>query len=97
MSQKIFVIDTSIILYDARAIFSFEENKVVVPITVLQELDGLKKGNHNKHYQAREFIRFLDRFSSKNISKFWQSMKPYSKGKIRVICDENKELSMMIK
>lgn len=93
MSQKIFVIDTSIILYDARAIFSFEENKVVVPITVLQELDGLKKGNHNKNYQAREFIRFLDRFSSKNISKFWQSMKPYSKGKIRVICDDNKGLS----
>jgi PhoH-like ATPase len=58
--KKIFVLDTSVILYNHNAINEFEDNDVAIPITVLEELDNFKKGNDNINYEAREFIRFLD-------------------------------------
>ena len=42
--KKIFVLDTSVILYNHNAIHSFEDNDVAIPITVLEELDDFKKG-----------------------------------------------------
>ena len=88
MSHKIFVLDTSVILYDSASIFSFKDNRIAIPISVLEELDGLKKGSQNKNYQAREFIRFLDSLSSKNLSKRWQSITNNSEGKIKIICKD---------
>lgn len=58
--NKIFVIDTNVILYDHRAIYSFQEHNVVIPITVLEEIDRFKKGNEIIHLHAREFSRELD-------------------------------------
>ena len=43
-NKKIFVLDTSVILYNHSSIKSFEDNDVVIPITVLEELDNFKKG-----------------------------------------------------
>ncbi|MCI5057115.1 MAG: PIN domain-containing protein, partial [Flavobacteriales bacterium] len=54
---KIYVLDTSVILHDHNAINNFEDNNVGIPITVLEELDNFKKGNLDKNYAAREFIR----------------------------------------
>lgn len=62
-SNKVFVIDTNVILHDYRAIFNFEDNDIVIPIIVLEELDKFKKGNDIKNFQAREFMRELDRLS----------------------------------
>jgi len=58
--SKIFVIDTNVILHDHQCIFNFEENDVVLPITVLEELDKFKRGSDQLNYQAREFVRLLD-------------------------------------
>ncbi|HNW50999.1 MAG TPA: PhoH family protein [Prolixibacteraceae bacterium] len=58
--SKIFVIDTNVILHDHQCIFNFEENDVVIPITVLEELDKFKRGSDQLNYQAREFVRLLD-------------------------------------
>jgi hypothetical protein len=41
--RKIFVLDTSVILYDHNAINQFQEHDVAIPITVLEELDNFKK------------------------------------------------------
>src|SRR5512145_1059088 len=60
---KIFVVDTSVIIYNHNSINSFEENDVAIPITVLEELDQFKKGNDTKNFEAREFTRILDRLS----------------------------------
>jgi PhoH-like ATPase len=57
---KIFVIDTNVILHDHQCIYNFEENDVVIPIVVLEELDKFKRGNEQINYQAREFVRILD-------------------------------------
>jgi len=43
--KKIFVLDTNVLLHDPRAIFSFEDNDVVVPIVVIEELDKFKKAS----------------------------------------------------
>ena len=62
-APKVFVLDTNVILHDCGCIRNFEENDVVIPITVLEELDQFKRGNENIHFQAREFLRRLDALS----------------------------------
>lgn len=61
--KKIFVIDTNVLLHDHRCIYNFEENDIVIPIVVLEELDRFKKGNDLINFQAREFVRELDKLA----------------------------------
>jgi PhoH-like ATPase len=57
---KIFVIDTNVILHDHESIYHFMEHDVVIPITVLEELDKFKRGNDPLNFEARQFVRILD-------------------------------------
>jgi len=84
-SSKIFVLDTSVILYNHNAINSFEENDVAIPITVLEELDNFKKGNDTKNFEAREFIRFMDKISGKFTMTNWRRINGPDKGKFKVV------------
>ncbi len=59
-NNKIFVLDTNVVLFDYRCIYSFEEHNVVIPITLLEEIDRFKRGNEIINYNAREFSRELD-------------------------------------
>jgi PhoH-like ATPase len=59
-SKKIFVIDTNVILHDFNCIYNFQDNDIVLPIVVLEELDRLKKGNDIINFNAREFTRELN-------------------------------------
>ncbi len=77
--RKIFVLDTSVILYSHEAIENFDEHDVAIPITVLEELDHFKKGNDTKNFEAREFIRFIDQSSQKASLTEWIPIKPGSK------------------
>ncbi len=61
--RKIFVLDTNVILHDSSCYSQFEEHDVVIPITVLEELDRFKKGNESLNHQAREFVRSIDSLS----------------------------------
>jgi len=83
--KKIFVLDTSVILFDHNAIQHFEEHDVAIPITVLEELDEFKKGNDTKNFEAREFIRFLDKKVGDNSLQEWNSLNGGTKGKFKVI------------
>lgn len=60
---KIFVLDTNIILHDYKAIRKFQDNDIVIPMAVLEELDKFKKGNENLGYNARGFMRDIDRLT----------------------------------
>ena len=62
-SRKIFVLDTNVLLHDYKCLHNFDEHDVIVPITVLEELDRFKKGNDIINYHAREFTRELDKLS----------------------------------
>ena len=58
--KKIYVLDTSVILYSHDSIMNFEENDIGIPITVLEELDQMKKGNDTLNFEARELPKDND-------------------------------------
>ena len=63
--SKIFILDTNIILHDYRSIRQFQENDLVIPIAVIEELDKFKKGNDALSYNARAFMREINRLTDK--------------------------------
>lgn len=83
--KKIFVLDTSVIIYNHNAIRSFEDNDVAIPITVLEELDNFKKGNDIKNFEAREFIRIIDKLSANHSLQNWIPLDHKNGGKFKVI------------
>lgn len=87
--KKIFVLDTSVLLYDYDAVKNFQKNDIAIPITVLEELDTFKKGNNVINLHAREFIRYLDKISDKNMLQNWIPLNGRTHGKLRVLQDED--------
>ncbi len=58
--KKIFVLDTSVLIHDPNALDKFGDNRLVMPMTVIEELDGLKKGRGLISLAARESLRRID-------------------------------------
>lgn len=83
--NKIFVLDTNVILHDSTCIKNFEDNDIVIPISVLEELDQFKRGNEQIHFNARDFLRQLDDFS---INSF-EGKDDNKNGKIRVVVNHS--------
>jgi len=67
-TDKIFVLDTNVILHDSNCLSGFGEHDVALPITVLEELDQFKRGKEDIHFQAREFLRQLDGLTGSLVS-----------------------------
>ncbi|TDO69930.1 PhoH-like ATPase [Halanaerobium saccharolyticum] len=63
--KKIFVLDTNVLLNDPRAIYSFEDNDVVIPLAVLEEIDSLKTKSSDLGFNARESSRILEELRNK--------------------------------
>lgn len=59
-SSKVFILDTNVILHDSSCILQFKENDIVIPLTVIEELDHFKRGSQVINLNAREFARTLD-------------------------------------
>ena len=59
--MKSFVLDTNVLLHNPGSLFMFADNQVVIPFTVLEEIDRFKKQNDDVGRNAREVIRHLDR------------------------------------
>jgi len=59
--KKVFVLDTNVLLHDPRAIFRFDDNDIVIPMVVLEELDRIKVGADEVARNARNAIKELDR------------------------------------
>jgi len=58
--KKTFILDTNVLLHDPRAMFSFEDNHVVIPIYVVEEIDNFKKELSELGRNARQVSRYLD-------------------------------------
>lgn len=84
MSQ-IYVIDTSVFIHDPHSIKNFEHHRVVVPLTVLSELDSLKVGSSQASYSAREAARIIDTVREAGLSLQDFSKIPGTDVEIRVI------------
>ncbi|MCS5490692.1 MULTISPECIES: PhoH family protein [Algoriphagus] len=91
--RKIFVLDTSVILYAHNSIMNFAEHDVVIPITVLEELDQFKKGNDTKNFEAREFIRLLDKLSQDHMIHEWTPLNGKTKGNFKVLMNPDNKLN----
>jgi PhoH-like ATPase len=87
--KKIFVLDTSVILYSHDSIMNFDEHDIAIPITVLEELDNFKKGNDTLNFEAREFIRLIDKLSKDHMLQDWIPLNGRSKGKFKVLMDSS--------
>ncbi len=59
--QKTYVLDTNVLIQTPQALLSFEDNKVVLPLAVLEDLDKLKSEDGERGANARQSIRFLER------------------------------------
>ena len=87
--KKIFVLDTSVIIYEHESILNFDEHDIGIPITVLEELDNFKKGNDNKNFEAREFIRLIDKLARDQMLHQWNPINGKGKGNFKVLMDTN--------
>ncbi|MES3018916.1 MAG: PhoH family protein [Bacteroidota bacterium] len=84
---KIFVLDTSVVLYDHDAFQNFQEHDVAIPIQVLEELDNFKAGNDTRNYEARSFIRLMDNISKSSLLNQWIPLKGKGRGSFKVVMD----------
>lgn len=60
--NKIFVLDTNVLLHDPNALFAFQQNEVVIPAVVLEEIDSKKRNADEIGRNARAVSRLLDGF-----------------------------------
>src|SRR5207253_5516441 len=58
--KKLFVLDTNVLMHDPMSLFRFEEHDIFLPMIVLEELDGHKKGTTEVARNARQASRSLD-------------------------------------
>lgn len=56
-----YVLDTNVLIHDPNALLNFEEHHVVIPMTVLEELDKLKSGKTSIAADCRQAIRLIDK------------------------------------
>ena len=92
--KKVFVLDTSVILYEHNSILNFAEHDVGIPITVLEELDTFKKGNDTRNYEAREFTRLLDKLSKDHNLQDWIPLNGSSKkGSFKVLMSSESKVN----
>ena len=60
--KKIYVLDTNVLLYDPQALTRFEDNSIIIPITVIEEIDRFKKDMNETGRNARHVSRLMDGF-----------------------------------
>ncbi|MCM2265492.1 MAG: PhoH family protein [Desulfuromonadales bacterium] len=81
--KKVYVLDTNVLLHDPQALFRFEENDLVIPMTVIEEIDRFKKDLSEIGRNARQFSRFLDSLREK--AKLVDGVTLESGGTLRVV------------
>ncbi len=81
---KTFILDTNVILHDPTCIDQFQENNVIIPLIVIEEMDHFKRGSQVINLNAREFARKLDSITGDAIFNGGASLGP-KKGKVRVV------------
>jgi PhoH-like ATPase len=82
-TPKTFVLDTNVILHDAASINMFQENDVIIPLAVIEELDHFKRGSQVINLNAREFARTLDSMTGSALFNGGISMGK-ERGKLRI-------------
>lgn len=85
--KKTFVVDTNVLLHSHQAMFSFEDNDVVIPLGVIEELDRFKGFNDERGREARQTSRELDRLRARGTLA--KGVKLDSGGSLQILIDSN--------
>lgn len=85
--RKYFVLDTNVLLHNAEAIDCFEDNTVILPMTVIEELDSFKSHNDELGRNARMVIRRLDKLRSKG--RLGEGVKMENGGIMKIIAEKD--------
>jgi PhoH-like ATPase len=91
MAKKIYVLDTSVCLTDADSIYQFDNNDIVLPLKVLEEIDKHKKRQDSVGTNARKIIRSLDTLREKKSLQFGVRLAK-GKGILRVVGHDSSKL-----
>ena len=82
--MKTFVLDTNVILHDPMSMFSFEGSRVVLPLTVIEELDTFKRNNDERGRSARFVSRKLDELRKGGKLSNWVPLEHGGKLKVEI-------------
>ena len=93
MAKKNYVIDTSVFLSDADALFNFDNNDIFVPLKVLEEIDKHKKRQDSVGFNARKIIKHLDGLREKGSLN--KGLRPAPKKGIIKVCDPKWQSTML--
>ncbi len=83
--EKIFLLDTNVLLHNPQALTAFGDNRVVIPIAALEELDQFKKLNDEKGKSARTVSRFIDSLRGKGSTA--QGVKMENGGTLQIMVE----------
>jgi len=92
--KKVFVLDTNVLLHDFKCLRNFENNDIVIPITVLEELDNFKKGFDQINFNARQVARDLSSLAGDGLFNNGVSL---GKGLGKLYIEPNHEYSEILK
>ena len=90
---KLFVLDTNVLVHDPEALYKFPHNQVIIPLTVLEELDGLKKASGEVGKNARAAIRHLVEAKDKGGGDFNKGVELPSHSLLRIVTEMKKDSS----
>ncbi|MDR9468908.1 PIN domain-containing protein, partial [Marinospirillum sp.] len=90
-ATRLYVLDTNVLLHDPAALFQFEEHDVVIPMTVLEELDQHKNGSREIARMARQVSRTLaDLTHRASFSEIQEGLRLHpaklDSGQLRILC-----------
>jgi PhoH-like ATPase len=91
--MKTFVLDTNVLLHDPHALYRFEENLIVIPITVIEEIDKFKKDMNETGRNARHVSRLLD--DLRTSGSLSSGVKLETGGTVRVEINEDRGLKIL--
>jgi PhoH-like ATPase len=93
--RKTFVLDTNVLLHDPSALTRFEDNHVVVPIEVVEEIDRFKRDPSEKGRNARQVSRLLDELREKGNLADGVTIDPASGGTLKVVFCRSETLAQL--
>lgn len=91
LEEKIFVLDTNVLVYDPEAIFKFPRHPIVIPVTVIEELDQLKRSPGELGKNSRTAIRFLAELREQGQGDLHRGVLLENKTLIRIHVQEQRE------
>lgn len=84
MAIKTFVIDTNVLLHDPESIMKFPKNNVVIPVTVLEELDKMKRLPNELGKNSRAVFRYLDSLNTLGTGNLHQGVRLTNDAMVRI-------------